>query len=182
MRVSTVTLRLEINKDVIVFQVLIKMFRLFVLEEKHKHKYQDGLSMLANYAVSHQKDHERSSFRDLHENSNTSHKKQKDKKRREEKRDQDQKECRRDEKDLFAVEKHEDEDGDDEEEEEEEENSRMEDRSNFCKTEHGVQNVLENKDTVDFESLSILTKLHESTYNESKGSVFLEQYFHLLYH
>lgn len=32
------------------------MFRLFILEEKHKHKYQDGLSMLANYAVSHQKD------------------------------------------------------------------------------------------------------------------------------
>ncbi|XP_052685701.1 uncharacterized protein LOC128165324 isoform X5 [Crassostrea angulata] len=100
-------------------------------KEKHKHKYQDGLSMLANYAVSHQKDHERSSFRDLHENSNTSHKKQKDKKRREEKRDQDQKESRRDEKDLFAVGKHEDEDGDDEEEEEEEENSRTEDRSNF---------------------------------------------------
>lgn len=149
------------------------MFRLFILEEKHKHKYQDGLSMLANYAVSHQKDHERSSFRDLHENSNTSHKKQKDKKRREEKRDQDQKESRCDEKDLFAVGKHEDEDGDDEEEEEEEEeNSRTEDRSNFCKTEHGVQSVLESKDTVDFESLSILTKLHESTNNESKGSVF----------
>lgn len=144
------------------------MFRLFILEEKHKHKYQDGLSMLANYAVSHQKDHERSSFRDLHENSNTSHKKQKDKKRRE-----DQKESRCDEKDLFAVGKHEDEDGDDEEEEEEE-NSRTEDRSNFCKTEHGVQSVLESKDTVDFESLSILTKLHESTNNESKGSVFLK--------
>lgn len=133
----------------------------FIVEDKHKHKYQDGLSMLANYAVCHQRDHEAASFRDLHDNSNTSHKKQKDKKKREEKHDE-RTASRREEKDRFVVDRS-----------EEEENSRSEDRSSLCKTEHDFQNVLESKTTVDFESLSVLTKLHESTNNEPKGSMML---------
>ncbi|XP_061182021.1 uncharacterized protein LOC133190416 isoform X2 [Saccostrea echinata] len=126
-------------------------------KDKHRYKYQDGLSMLANYAVCHQREQERSSFRDLHENSQTSHKKQKDKKRREEKHE-DRAESRREDKERL-VDKHED-----------ESKEGLEDRLSLCKTEHDIPNVLESKTTVDFESLSALTKPHVSTNTDIKDS------------
>jgi hypothetical protein len=128
---------------------------LLFIEDKHKHKYQDGLSMLANYAVCHQRDHERS-FRDFRENSHSSHKKEKDKKKREEKHE-DRTEIKHDDKERY-IDKH-----------EEEGSERNEDRFNLCKNESDIPSVLENKTTVDFESLSALTKPHESTNTDLKG-------------
>lgn len=109
--------------------------------------------MLANYAVCHQRDHERSSFRDFRD---SSYKKEKDKKKREE-RHEDRTEIRHDDNERY-IDKHE-EDG----------NERVEDRLNLCKNENDdIPSVLENKTTVDFES-SALTKPHESTNTDPKG-------------